>query len=144
MTTITAGRIYIFHPAVMLTLFKKGMMRLDLTNVPWRRMNPKKHNKIRMTLMKRLFDGDHAAASNFVARKSWTLNEVMESMEELEKQTIEEEQYATELEKFKIMASNGEININLKDISKELFYDSEDLNEFWRVSFELHNMQHQN
>lgn len=99
------------------------------------------HKKIDFKLMQLVFNGDHAGLNRYAMRKRFTIQEVIDKTAEMEQFFREEREFKENIESFKERSLEGECSINLKDITEDMFYESEHLNEFWRIAYLVHQKQ---
>lgn len=104
----------------------------------WRRMNPNYMKETNFRLQKLTFDGDHALLNNFSVRERYTIQDIIDAVADYEQFTQEKVKKEQSIALFKEKAQNEGVFVNLKEVTDKLFFDSEHMDEFWRICFELH------
>lgn len=107
----------------------------------WKRVSPNFMKEMDFRLKRLTFDGDHALQNNFAVRQNHTIQDVIDAMADYETFVEKKAQKEKAIEEFKKKALKEGLLINLHDVTDKMFFDSEHLNEFWRVCFELHENQ---
>lgn len=108
----------------------------------WRRVNNDKIKEQKYRLhLKHLFDGDHAGLNDFNLRSIYTIQTVIKMSKEMD--DLMEKKVAKEqgIDEFKEKALTEGAIINLKDATQDCFMDSDSMEEFWRVCFEIQRKQ---
>lgn len=111
---------------------------IDLNTTKWTRPNTNDHTKMRYNIIQKLFDGDDQLEDDFKMREHWTIERVIGVYDSYMFIVNVEETYKKNLEIFKAECAKGDVTINLRTVSDELFYSSEVMHDFWRVAFRIH------
>ena len=107
----------------------------------WRRVNNDKIKEEKYRLMNHLFNGDHAILNDFNLRNYHTIQDVIDMTIEKEEFFEKKAKKEQEMEDFKTKALSDGVIVNLKDATHDLFMDSDSMEEFWRVCYEIHKKQ---
>lgn len=103
----------------------------------WRRMNPDFIKEMDYRFKQMVFDGDHALCNEFSVRGRFTIQDMIQSVQEREVFIKEKKLKEEAIEAFKAEALANGMTINLKEATDDKFFSSQDMNEFWRVCYEL-------
>ncbi len=84
-----------------------------------------------------VFDGDHAPLNNYAVRSKMTLQNVMDTYDELIRLVEKEREFENEAKALIEKAQSEDVMVNLKNISRDMFPSGDVYREFMRVVMKL-------
>lgn len=87
-----------------------------------------------------VFDGDHAPLNNYAVRSKMTLQNVMDTYDELIRLVEKERRFEDEAKALIEKAQSEDVMVNLKKISRDMFPSGDVYREFMRAVMKLQEM----
>jgi hypothetical protein len=87
-----------------------------------------------------IFDGDHAPLNGYAVRSKMTIQDVMDTYDELRRISEKERGFESEAKALIKKAQSEDVMINLRNISREMFASGEIYREFMRTVMKLQEL----